>query len=51
MSIRKTPLAMAVVALLAAPTAMAQSVTVYGKLYPYLLSEDGAGGRSASSAS
>lgn len=43
MSIRKTPLAMAVVALLAAPTAMAQSVTVYGKLYPYLLSEDGAG--------
>ena len=43
MSIRKTPLAIAVVALLAAPAVMAQSVTVYGKLYPYLLSEDGAG--------
>ena len=48
MSIKKTPLVMAVTALLAAPAVMAQgSVTVYGKLYPYVISEDGSGATAA----
>lgn len=48
MSITKTPLAIAVAALLAAPVAMAQSsVTVYGKLYPYIISESGSGATAA----
>lgn len=44
MSINKTPLALAIAAVLVAPAAMAQSnVSVYGKLYPHLVNEEGTG--------
>ena len=50
MSMKKLPLALAVAAAIAAPAAMAQSsVTVYGKLYPYLLNEDGSGATTGAS--
>lgn len=44
MKLRKIPLAVAVGAILASPVVMAQSsVQLYGKLYPYYLSESGSG--------
>lgn len=44
MSIKKLPLMTAIAAVIAAPAAWAQSsVTVYGKLYPYIINEDGSG--------
>ena len=54
MSIKKLPLlsvvaaAVAAVAGFAAPAALAQSnVTIYGKLYPYIINEDGSGATAA----
>ena len=48
MSIKKLPLMTAIAAVLAAPAALAQSsVTVYGKLYPYIVNEDGSGATAA----
>ena len=44
MNLNKLPLVLAVAAAVAAPAALAQSsVTVYGKLYPYIVNEDGSG--------
>ena len=43
MSIKKLPLMTAIAAVIAAPCALAQSVTVYGKLYPHVLNEKGTG--------
>lgn len=48
MNFKKLPLGLAVVAAVAAPAALAQSnVTVYGKLYPYILNEEGSGATAA----
>ncbi len=48
MSIKKLPMLTAIAAVLATPAAMAQSnVTIYGKLYPYIVSEDGSGATAA----
>lgn len=43
MKTKLTLLALAVSATVATPAALAQSVELYGKLYPYLLSESGSG--------
>nr|MDP2192138.1 porin [Rhodoferax sp.] len=43
MTIKKTLLAIAISSTVAVPAALAQSVQIYGKLYPYLLNESGSG--------
>ena len=48
MTPNKLPLMIAIAAAVAAPAALAQStVPVYGKLYPYVINEDGSGATAA----
>ena len=43
MIIKKTLLAIAIIATVAAPVALAQNVQIYGKLYPFIINEKGSG--------
>jgi predicted porin len=50
MNLKKLPLAIAIASAIAAPVASAE-VTIYGKLYPYIVTDDGSGATAAGTSS